>query len=266
MLITDSFVIINYPKTGTTFVRKVLHEMHAARMKRNNGDDRASLKELMLPKLYGNYDPSYQDQHGVYRQIPPEHRNKPVISIVRNPLYRYVSSYHFGWWKQHPTLPPNQLRHLIPSFPDLSFDAYYDYLHLPELNETHLFNPAIECYGSYTRMFLFFYASDPEKASAQMANGKRLEALLPPITFLRQETLRNDLYTCLQGFGYSSNELQLISSIKDQNVSQNNDSSTIKPNELAKVAKKVLCRDSPLLDMFPDYKRDIRATITAGEG
>lgn len=81
MLVTDSFVMLNYPKTGSSFARKVIKDLYARQPK--SWFRRRWCKELILPNIRTC---GADDQHGCYSQIPPQYRNREVMSIVRNPF------------------------------------------------------------------------------------------------------------------------------------------------------------------------------------
>ena len=265
MIVTDKFVLINYPKTGTTFARSVLKSIHERRntrfrrILRHIGMDRSRLDDVLLPRIYGDSRLSMQGQHGVYRQIPEEERGKPVASIVRNPLTRYVSSYVYAWWKKHPPFAPFRVKQAFPHFPDLSFPEFYRLLNHPEVDEDRLRNPGARQLGSYTRMFFVFYAEEPEEAVGRVLQGEPLDAVLPRIVFLHQEFLREELATFLRGNGYSERELALVYEAEAMNVGSTSRKGNIAPGELSEVAAANLKDDRVLLDAFPEYREQISA-------
>lgn len=76
MIVCDRFVFIHLHKSGGTFVN-----------------------QLMLKCLPGAVRIGY---HLPYRELPPEHRNLPVVGTVRNPWDYYVSWYFFQRGQTHP--------------------------------------------------------------------------------------------------------------------------------------------------------------------
>lgn len=72
MILTRDFVFIHLPKTGGTFIRRVM-ERHAP-------------KEWQT-KIY--------EGHPTVEDIPESHRQLPVIGAIRNPWSFYVSWYAF---------------------------------------------------------------------------------------------------------------------------------------------------------------------------
>ena len=265
MIITDDFVLINYPKTGTTFARSVLKAIHDRkntpfrRMLRRVGIGRSRLEDLILPKIYGDSPPSEQGQHGVYRQIPEEERGKPVVSIVRNPLTRYISSYVYAWWKEHPPFALSRVMKAFPRFPDLTFPEFYRLLNHPEVDEDRLRNPETRRLGSYTRMFLVFYAEDPDAAAERVLQGEPLEAVLPRIVFLHQERLREELAVFLRGNGYSERDVRCVRETADMNVGSSSKKKSVASADLSEVATAILEDDRVLLDAFPEYREQVLA-------
>ena len=271
MIITDRFVVINYPKTGTTFFRKVIkdiYENNTTLAKRFLYEFRllqSPIRELMLPKLYGDYDPSVVDQHGVYRQIPPEDVKKTIVSIARNPLTKYISSFVFGWWKQHPPFDLAAVKEAFPTFPDLSFPDFYTLVNHPLVDEDKLAIPGARSLGSYTRMFLVFYSKDPDVAVQRVLNGECLDNILPAITFLHQEFLEDELEIFLREMSYEASHIRRVRTVGKLNVGSKEEKSAIKSDELIEVAREILTHDKALLDTFSEYGQQIEAIANGAD-
>ena len=143
MLITSRFVVLNVPKSGSSFVREVIKTIYAKRQGRKReqhpalrfitarlpdwrpyGDvtAREFLKELYVPRI--RLRTSGVDQHGLAIQIPPRFRHLPVVSVARNPYDKFLSDYEFRWWAKSPPLPLRQLVEAFPHYPDLSLDEF----------------------------------------------------------------------------------------------------------------------------------------------
>lgn len=269
-MITGKFVVIYYPKTGTTFLRAALRsaledDRFPGKLLRRLGLAPCPYTELLLPKLYGDYDESVRDRHGVVRQIPTEDRGKPIVSTVRNPLTKYTSSYVYGWWKEHPPFEVGEVRRVFPEFPDLSFSAFYNMLNHPRVNEDRLKVDSARLLGSYTRMFLVFFSEDPDVAAKKLADGAALRSVLPEITFLRQENLRSDLEIFLKDRGFSSRRRRRIDFVGDQNIGSPEKKEAIPREELASVAKAILRDERHLLDAFPAYLEGVEV-VAGGRG
>lgn len=126
MIITKNIVILNYPKTGSSFIRKVVKEIYRKRNSKNLLSAiykrlNIGFKELLLPHPT---IPDYKDQHGCFDQIPNKHKNKIILSAIRNPYLKLESIYRFKWWAKYPLLDKVELKTHFPNFPDLSFNQY----------------------------------------------------------------------------------------------------------------------------------------------
>jgi hypothetical protein len=265
MIITDGFVVINFPKTGTTFLRAAVKAVYAKQKRFPIGLLQSMkllgspMRELMLPKLYGHYPATMRDQHGVYRQIPPNDIFKPIVSIVRNPLTKYMSSYVFGWWREHPPFDVAEVRKSFPNFPEISFVEYYRLINHSLACGDRIVAEGARNLGGYTRSVLVFYSLDPEKAAKDLLAGKSLEEVLPSITFLHQECLKDDLKAFLMDMRFKASDLKPIDALARQNVGPEKEKNKIPLSELREVAEAVLSDDRLLLDAFPEYRRYVEA-------
>ncbi|MEM6551661.1 MAG: hypothetical protein AAF750_05995 [Planctomycetota bacterium] len=270
MIITNQFVLINYPKTGTTFARSAISAVYGikntrfTRLLRKLGIQQTALRELTFPKLYGDYDPSYRDQHGVYRQIPDEDRSKRIVSIVRNPLYKYRSSYVYGWWKKHPPYALEEVLKDFPTFPEISFSQFYDLLNHPRVSEDRISVPEARSIGNYTRMFLVFYAEDPDSAASAVITGEPLARVVPRITFLHQETLRDELVAFLKQVGIAEAKAKRVYRLEARNVSSQNEKSGIPKDEIKSVSTRILSDERHFLEVFPEYREQLNQLAESG--
>lgn len=206
MLICENFVVLNMPKTGSTFVRTVVKEIYRQRAERTPGAFQP--EELILPNL--NVPDRPLDQHGTYRQIPEYARSRVVVSVARNLYEKLRSTYEFGFWQEYPSLPREELLERFPHFPDLSIDEYVEMNVLagrrkvPNGNRLHI--------GNQTIQFIRMYFRDPvsviDRLTSQYMDGDEYEADMPEITFLRHEDLNSDLAQFLQRMGFSEQEIE----------------------------------------------------------
>lgn len=228
MLITDYFVLINFPKTGSTFAREAISEIYKKRKEKLSllrnilyliGYRRGCfLKELYLPKIeFRNEKGGITDQHGHYEQIPDEFRNKPVLSIVRDPVVRNISFYEYGWWKENYNAPLEEIISNFPTFPELDFSTY---LKFQKLNSRYRDTGVVitDEVGVQTINFIQFYFKDPAEAFKKLndnyINKGEYKDDLPDLTLLRTEHLNEDLYSYLIKAGFSANELDFIKNKK----------------------------------------------------
>ncbi|MBO9882042.1 hypothetical protein [Xanthomonas sp. D-109] len=191
MLITPDFVFIHMPKTGGTFITE------------------------MLRRAYGPRAVETGRKHGTCDEIPDADRGKPILSVMRSPFDRYVSQYHYGWWKTHPQeyCDPARIQQEFPAYPQVGFGEFvaianrffvnvhrgmasgYD---TPKL-------PAERAIGWHTEQFIRFFCRDPKRVFAgivdQDLDRGHLQAHEYPVEFLRTETLNDDLADYLERLG-----------------------------------------------------------------
>jgi hypothetical protein len=234
MLITDHFVMLNLPKTGSTFARTVIKELYAGRIAKQSLLRRLLqglkilkepvCKELLLPniKLSGvNTEP---DQHGTFSQIPDEYRKLPVISIIRNPYSRFMSGYEFRWWENHPPINDQLLAKHFTNFPNLTVD---DFVRLNELDVIHgRLNgqiPNAEV-GIQTIQFIQMFFKNPKKVlqnlSDEYLDSAQAIEDMAEIIFLRQEELNENLADFLASIGYSNEEVNYVRSRERVNITK----------------------------------------------
>lgn len=108
MLITKSFIVINNPKTGSSFVRKVLKEIYRQRKEKYSWLKKKSLDwgliqaDLIEHFVYTDAHKKHLNQHGAVEQIPNKFINgRHIVSVIRNPYTKILSQYEFKWWKNN---------------------------------------------------------------------------------------------------------------------------------------------------------------------
>lgn len=257
MLITDRFVMINFPKTGSSFARTVIKEVHepkgVKRALRSVGLLKPDLQELLMPLVWLK-DPgwNYPNQHGTYSQIPPEHRGKRVMTVVRDPLERMVSAYEFRHWARFPGNQEAAIRERFPHFPDLSFEEFMEMnerfilpTRLPDGMQTHC--------GLVTFQFVHYYARDPLKTLLELRDDSDLrrdhDHHFPNITYLHTEDLSRELHAFLLEMGYAPDRIAFILSKPKVNVSKRTRPSYLTPAMIEQVRH----RDRFFYQLFPEY-------------
>ncbi|MDD4274565.1 MAG: sulfotransferase family 2 domain-containing protein [Desulfobacter postgatei] len=257
MIITDKFVMLNYPKTGSTFARAVLKKIHEEYntfpklfLKKTGLIKKPSMIEFIVSKGTG----IKKSQHGDYRQIPEEHRNKKILSIIRNPFQRYISHYLFSWWKDHPELFEKEIDEKFHNFPDLSFKEFYEMLALSAEGECK------KNIGAETVRFIKFFFKDPQKTFDNYNDGymSKKEYLkdMPEIFFIHQENLNAELYNFLLCLNYPENKISFIKNENKINVTpRTKNESKISDFFSSEMIMDVLERDKLLFDLFPEYAK-----------
>jgi hypothetical protein len=220
MIITERFVVLNNPRTGSTFVREVLKQLHGRRrhspgrlgrlLGRLKLHPDRGFAELLLDTPGRQIPPN---QHGGYFQIPPEHRGKEVVSVVRDPFARLLSIYRYGWWKKYPPVDAATIARHLPAFPHLSFREFVE---LEELSlERRLGSKFRDLQvGRQTVRFIDMFFRDPAAVLSRL-NGRYLESDefaddLPAIRFLQTETLNRGLFEFLRERDYPLHRIEFI--------------------------------------------------------
>jgi hypothetical protein len=150
----------------------------------------------------------------VYIQIPEKDKKKTVVSVVRNPYDRLISTYEFAFWKESPALTKNDIEKHFPDFPNLSIDEFVDYLVL--VGENSFENkPKNVKIGVFSLQFIYFYFKDPnsviKKINREYIKSETLfEKDMAEVTFLKQESLNKDLINFLMQQGFNKRELDFI--------------------------------------------------------
>jgi hypothetical protein len=264
MIITDEFVMLNFPKTGSSFAREALKKIYQIRGSRRFRwlsrlwPRQPLLKELMMPQIDAELSYGISAQHGTLRQIPPEHRHKPILTIIRNPLSRHVSIYRFGWWKTHPPADVETLRTRFPTFPELNFAEFCQFQYEFETrNRLRGIKPKIGL-GVQSIQFIQFFFQDPVTILNEIEDdydANHLRAQLAKITFIHQENLRVELKQFLSAVGIPERQLSVIDDMENVNVTPGK---TAGPEDTMGyfdevLERRVLTQERILFDLFPEY-------------
>jgi hypothetical protein len=265
MMITDKFVMLNFPKTGSSFAREAIRQVYGKKdLSLNNALQRTGffhprIFELMLPKINEGPFMGINDQHGKYIQIPSRSKNKPILSIIRNPFSRIVSSYYFKWWQKFPPADIETIKESFPRFPDLSFSEFYDFKIL--FSRDHNLRgvtPQIEM-GNSSLYFIQFYSPDAvallKKIDTSYFERKEFIQDFSHIHFIHQEHLVPELKSFLLGLGIKKSNVDRIDTIKKINENKY-------PQHLKnfmemyddKTIEKVLSYERLLFELFPVYR------------
>ncbi len=235
MLITDQFVLLNLPKTGSTFARKCIKELYKSKFRRlpikeqfaiRLGFKPPLIKELLIENIKVKSDVADKgavDQHGTYAQIPTEHLHKQIVSVARNPIDGYLSRYDFESWIRYPPCPLPVIRNRFPHYPGLSFE---EYLELTDMAIPYFVGhgiPSAEI-GLLSIQFIQMFFKSPELVLANITDeyidSDQVFEDLAEIRFLRQENLKEDMKLFLKDYEFSIEDLDGIDRINKVNVSR----------------------------------------------
>lgn len=134
MLITSDFIFVHIPKTGGTFINKVVRDIYKPK---RFGRAYNILNKLNVGRYcehhtssepYPNLEGYPYGQHIGLRHIPET--IKPVFHVKRAPEEYYRSLYFYGHYKKVPHLEQDVLNKEFPSFPDILPEELFKYYHL----------------------------------------------------------------------------------------------------------------------------------------
>jgi hypothetical protein len=219
MIITESFVWINFPKTASTFVRECLRELYTipwwnlAKKRRFKG---RWMKEIQLPNIRSK-NPLRQGKpnpHGLVRQIPDEYKKLPVVSAIRPPVDWLVSLYYYGDWKKTEALPApiEKIALKFPKFPELNLWEFGNYL------ESFLTNSSLTIGGSevpvgiQSMAMIEFYSPDDYYSRGQFAftDQSKLWDIFNKIFFVDSNYINIELHKFLLKNGYHKKDLSFL--------------------------------------------------------
>jgi hypothetical protein len=220
LLITKEFVILQLPKTGTIFVRDVMKSLYRERLRRQPLRKVLMKLRLLQPQLREvftavQYRSHGRTHHGGYFQIPPQYRDRKILSVIRNPFTQFESVYRFKWWVGDPLLDRNTIDLHFPHFPNLTIDDFVRVRELVVEQRRNLYKiPEQTTIGFQTIQFIRMYFKDPAtvfpKLSATYMQGNSFLDDIAPVHFIRQEDLNDELADVLASVGYSTQEVAFV--------------------------------------------------------
>ncbi len=266
MIITDDFVLLNFPRTGSTFLRDALKRLYAG-----EGEGRRSLvrhclgwtkprmRELILPidRTFSALARKRRSQHGTYAQIPTRYRKLPVISVMRNPYDLYVSHYEFGFWRNN--LPSGRRVPWGPAAdnPDLSFEEYIEMMYGPGLDDVLMGRERRADVGHLTVHFLKFFSREPERVIDALTDEYIDDQLfrddLAPIRFLHLESLVEELRRFLEEMGHSMNRTTFLRDLPRQNEAHQRQGRHWSEYLTGGLRERIRRKERLLFLLFPEY-------------
>jgi hypothetical protein len=228
MIITESFVWINFPKTGSTFAREVFRSMYAVSSfdfgKRLQFRGRW-MREELVPETRPNFGQRFgrPTPHGRVAQIPTGFHHLPVVSAIRDPVKRAYSLYTYGDWKKSDQLPATfeEICEAFPAFPDLSFEDYLDFIRRFRGRNKISVGGSTYTLGAQSVDFVSFFArsENQELRLPAFASWETLAQQLAEVRFLHVEDLNHQLFDYLANLGFPKRYLRFILSMRKINES-----------------------------------------------
>ena len=219
MIICENFIVLNFPKTGSTFIREMLKKVYKNREKFGFiielGYKLKIIKipytELLLPNFQS---PNLQNrdrkgQHGAYCQIPKEFKNRKIITVCRNPYELFLTNYFVKWWHLYFPIEKKLLIEKFPNFPELTINEFIELskLSVEKKNKVEL--------GVLTVQFIRMYFKSPDEilkkiTEEYITSNLYKNDIADNITFLTQENLNVEFVNFLLKNGFNNNETNFI--------------------------------------------------------
>ncbi|CAN5220690.1 hypothetical protein BH20GEM2_BH20GEM2_20930 [soil metagenome] len=234
MILTDRFVYVHEPKTGGTFVRAVLSQLHGCSAEPDAPRESwtAAMRSLLLRPLRlfdaagtsarggrrSRYGPliRWGNKHGTCSDIPEPHCDKPILATVRNPYDLYVSEFEFGWWKKEECR--DDFRDLpgfnstYSHFPDLTFEEYVRFLNFD--HDARADGTVPIAVGAFSKRFAKYYCRNPDDAVRELDVGRiaaeRYRHDLFDVRFVATDRLNEDLPRFLVAMEYAEEDVRFI--------------------------------------------------------
>lgn len=221
MIITDKFVYIHKPKTGGSFVTDALLQLYGGKWNLFVHARLALMKYLHFKNKIGRLTFT-ANKHGGCLQIPEGHREKQIVSTIRNPYDYYVSQYEFGWWKRkewhkyYKSFEGFSTR--FPAFPNLDFKEFMELM-------TMVFNPAPHqnfnnhasigrCSVEFINDCFYHPTQVLQKLSEEYVVSEKYKEDMFPVHFIFTHKLNSQLHDFLLQQGYAEENIAFIISKK----------------------------------------------------
>ena len=266
VIVTDRFVFLAFPRTGTTFVRQALRELYLrsdagllARIGWRRRPTARRFRELILPiqDTWSAERAGRRSQHGTVSQIPPEARALPVMSLVRHPLDQIVSAYEFRYWQKNPIWEVGTLEREYPGYPDLTFEQYVDMTHVYGVRNLAKGESLRADVGPVTLRFLKFYSRNPGSVvhgltDADLDGGKLIEDL-SRVRFVHTENLVPELREFLAEVGFPPAQTEFIAGLPRANAAETRRGRPWSTYYTTELLEKVRYKERALFRLFPRY-------------
>ncbi|MFY0593574.1 hypothetical protein [Roseivirga sp.] len=231
MIICKDFILLNNPKTGSTYARAIIKEVYKYK---GNFTYKALLKlgllkpeylELKHPNL--EFPKRPKNQHGTYAQIPDRHKEKDVLSIVRDPYDKFVSTYEYRYWlKRRPD--ETILKELqIQDLSKITIDDFVR-IQLGHIKRKHPILSELQI-GGQTLHFILMFFKEPYQVLQNLSEDffykGHYKEHLGNVNFLDQRKLSNQLFQYLETKDISDQAMKRAREV--QPINKNNNRASI---------------------------------------
>lgn len=234
MLLTDKFVMLHFPKTGSTFARKAIKQAFLNRRANLSYLHKAFIKLGFIDNsIYevnehyiDNHTKTRKSEHGGYKEIPVKYKNKAIYSIIRDPYSAFLSRFEFRQRKANAHFLVGDLKEKFPKFPNLNIDEYIEFSkHEEKINfiDKKIY-PANVKLGGMSRSIIYLYFKEPNLVFKNLTNNflqnGDYSGLICDVKFLDQKKLNQELYQMLKHLGFKEADVRFISFEPKTNVTK----------------------------------------------
>lgn len=269
MIVTDRFVFLAFPRTGTTFVREALKRLYLrtepgllASIGLRRAPSASRLRELILPMtdtLMAERE-GRRSQHGGCRQIPAAARHLPIFSLTRDPLDQIVSAYEHRFWREQPVWDVETLRAAYPGYPELTFEQYLAMMRTYGVQNLLKGKPLRARVGFLTLRFLKFYGLDPEglvdSLTDDVVDHELFRAELAPVHFIHTENLVPELRAFLATVGFPAATTEFMTTLPKVNAAEPRRGRPWETYYSPALAERTRYEERALFRLFPEYGGD----------
>jgi len=265
MVITDKFVYIHKPKTGGTFVTSALLKLYDRKWNFLVHARLALLKAVHFKNHFGKLILT-ANKHGGCLDIPKDHKEKLVVSTIRNPYDYYVSQYEFGWWKRK-----EWHRHYksfdgftsqFPTFPAISFEQFMKLMAMVFNQPPHqnFYDPTAlgRCTVEFVNDCFYEPGEVLKKINEDYVGSGAYKDDMFTVHFIFTHKLNQQLHQFLLEQGYPEENIQFIidkKKVLPQGKGRGNDQKWEKyyTPELKELVRK---KDWLLFELFPEFDKN----------
>jgi len=253
------------PKTGGTFVHGVFKKIikkykkeHPIKWYLNRFGYKLNLVTPIYQKLI---DVSYYEypndnvigQHAGASFIPLEYKKLPIISVKRDPIKKFISSYYYRWWERFPSLTSTQLKELFPHYPEISIEEFFT------LANNHVMKNFFGAdfradIGVLSWQFIRMYSTNPIHVYNNITKANYsefIETYFVKVEFFEMNQLSSEFETYIKGTGFSEYSDDFLT---EERIYPPGSNIKNKPEPVSEVlSEKIKSKEWILYEFFPEY-------------
>ena len=238
----------------------ILQKIHKKKSLRHFFFKPPMYQELMLPNIKKISGANVYNQHGIYEQIPIEHKEKPIVSCIRNPFDHYVSLYEYRNWRNQQSHQLEKIKKIFPLFPELTFEQYLSFIDTFEFEDRTYSDLLKLDIGILTFSFIQFFFKDHKKIIENLdeayLNSNRYKEDMADILFLHTENVNHELHDFLLRLHYRKKDLYFINAAERKNVTADRKEKNWKKYYTKDLFDFVKFKERFILRLFPEYDKE----------